>query len=104
MESNSNKVVDIYERNKLALNNQNELAQWLDFLRVQHRLRYEGLAKLVDYTLINSTKAADIINLYLLSTYDALSREILMENRVLSEFNGAGHSVMQNSSWNVMNL
>lgn len=95
MESNSNKVVDIYERNKLALNNQNELAQWLDFLRVQHRLRYEGLAKLVDYTLINSTKAADIINLYLLSTYDALSREILMENRVLSEFNGAGHSVMQ---------
>lgn len=85
----------LIKRNKTAISQPNWLSTWVDFIRVRIELADKGLEKLLRATEKKEILLEELEGIYNYSVFDALSREVINENQVLSHFSGANQNAIR---------
>ena len=86
---------ELQNRNKLALNNQDWLSNWLDFARIRSLVKKQGFSGLVKAIEEKKMDIVDIKAGYYLATFDLLAREIIEEQPSLAQFSGSRQKTIQ---------
>ncbi len=88
-------IDDLINRNQFALNNEEILKNWLDYVRVRDQIEALGLGKLVDSVEKGIFDIEQIEDAYKAGIYDLLAREILREEPELERFSGFSQEALQ---------
>lgn len=89
-------IANLERRNNLALSNNMSLQNWMDYVRLQHRLFDIGFGSLADKLEKGIIPIHLVEYAYYASIYDMLAREILRENPELTKFSGHSQESIQN--------
>jgi len=88
-------IDDLIFRNQVALNNEETLQNWLDYVRVRDQLEALGLGRLADAVEKGELEVEQVEDAYQAGIYDLLAREILREDPELGRFSGHSHETLQ---------
>jgi len=88
-------IDDLISRNQFALNNEETLQNWLDYVRVRDQLEALGLGKLADGVEKGEFDIEQVEDAYQAGIYDVLAREILREEPELGRFSGHSQEALQ---------
>ena len=91
------------DRNQLALDNEDSLQKWIDYVRVRNQLESFGMARLADAVDSNEIAIERVEDAYRAAIFDLLAREILREDRELAQFSGHSQEALQDSFKNYDN-
>ena len=89
------RIDDIITRNQLALDHQNYLQNWLDYIRERKRLEELGLGKLAVAVEKNEIGINHVDDAYNAGIFDLLAREILHDEPELARFSGHSQESLQ---------
>lgn len=95
MHGNEEKISNLLKRNELALNNQDWLANWLDFARTRYKIKEKGFSGLIKAI---ETKQLDITEIeagFHLAIFDFIAREIFEHLPELAKFSGSRQKTIQ---------
>lgn len=88
-------LINLIKRNTYALDHQNTLQNWLDYVRVREPLLKMGFDRLVDAVERNTISIKQIEDGYFAGIYDVLAREIFHEQPELARFSGHSQQSLQ---------
>jgi len=91
----SDNLENLINRNNYAMDHQNALTSWLDYVRVREPLLKMGFGKLVDAVEQNIISINQIENGFFAGIYDLLAREIFHEQPELARFSGHNQQSLQ---------
>jgi len=88
-------IDDLIFRNQLAMNNEETLQNWLDYVRVRDQLEELGLVGIADAVEKGEIEIEQVDDAYKAGVYDLLAREILREKPELGRFSGHSQEALQ---------
>ena len=88
-------ISNLLIRNERALNNQDWLANWLDFARTQYKVKENGFAGLIKAIETKQLDITEIEAAYHLAIFDFLAREIFEHHPELAKFSGNRQKTLQ---------
>lgn len=78
----------LFEKNHSALNNENSLSSWQDFLLIKIKEEETNLAVVLEFIFDNTISPKDLLSLWEYSVYTQIGNEILAEDEMVGSFSG----------------
>jgi len=88
LDSSSDGINNVIQRNEDALDNVNWLNTWLDYLKLREKLNSKGLNNIIKGLESEKIQTKDIKDIVQLVIFHQLSEEIFENHKYLSEFSG----------------
>ena len=95
MNQSGDKLNELIIRNSRALNNDNTLQNWLDYVRVRRQVAEMGLANLAEKVEQGHIDIQQVEDAHQAGVFDILAREILREQPELGRFSGHLQQALQ---------
>ncbi len=87
-EASQNKIEDLIQKNKLAIDKPLWLSTWVQYLEVKEKLSENGFGKILERLEEKKIDSNNLIELVELIIYHQLAEEIMSENDSVKDFNG----------------